>query len=311
MNISSISSNDNISLFLFSEINKKIFLLKKEWDNLQSDLKNGRFVYSDINTALTTPFLHEFNELFINKHGYKYFEKNLNTIFKNYYVGRGVVLGDSEPKCKPHYQRFIPDSNYIKSPNRFSPKGKDWLYLSICSPKVPSSLTKIISCSKMECRVSNSDSFYFCKFKSTKSNKKIIDLTQSIDSTYDSINNNLNNEALRAVKKDVALKKENINSFEDIINNCNELSKKKINELQIKHLVMSLSKMLSETLFNPINTNDKDLIYAPFHCIAQYFLSLNYSGIIYKSTVYNSAKNMVLFDKTLAIPFGLIMNIHV
>lgn len=227
MNISSISSNDNISLFLFSEINKKIFLLKKEWDNLQSDLKNGRFVYSDINTALTTPFLHEFNELFINKHGYKYFEKNLNTIFKNYYVGRGVVLGDSEPKCKPHYQRFIPDSNYIKSPNRFSPKGKDWLYLSICSPKVPSSLTKIISCSKMECMVSNSDSFYFCKFKSTKSNKKIIDLTQSIDSTYDSINNNLNNEALRAVKKDVALKKENINSFEDIINNCNELSKKK------------------------------------------------------------------------------------
>ena len=79
----------------------------------------------------------------------------------------------------------------------------------------------------MECMVSNSDSFYFCKFKSTKSNKKIIDLTQSIDSTYDSINNNLNNEALRAVKKDVALKKENINSFEDIINNCNELSKKK------------------------------------------------------------------------------------
>lgn len=52
----------------------------------------------------------------------------------------------------------------------------------------------------------------------------------------------------------------------------------------------------------PLNSNDKNSIYVPFHCIANYFRSLNYSGIIYKSTVYDKGKNMVLFDKNIVTP---------
>ena len=71
-----------------------------------------------------------------------------------------------------------------------------------------------------------------------------------------------------------------------------------------KWLVYTYAKMLSEQIFVPVDANDKKLMYAPFHCMAQYFLSLGYSGIIYKSTVFDKGKNLVLFDKGLAKPVG-------
>lgn len=48
----------------------------------------------------------------------------------------------------------------------------------------------------------------------------------------------------------------------------------------------------------------RNLMYAPFQCIAQYFLDKGYSGIKYKSTVCESTKDIVLFDKTYAHPVG-------
>lgn len=38
--------------------------------------------------------------------------------------------------------------------------------------------------------------------------------------------------------------------------------------------------------------------------MAQYFLSLGYSGIMYKSTVFDKGKNLVLFNKSLVTPVG-------
>lgn len=46
--------------------------------------------------------------------------------------------------------------------------------------------------------------------------------------------------------------------------------------------------------------------YAPFQVMAQYFISLEFSEIIYKSTVSSVGKNIVLFDKNVAYPTGKI-----
>jgi hypothetical protein len=66
--------------------------------------------------------------------------------------------------------------------------------------------------------------------------------------------------------------------------------------------------LLSEEIFVPLDTEDRDLAYAPFQTMATYFLSIGYSGIIYKSTVQNGGKNIVLFDKRLAHPMGEIVD---
>ena len=66
-------------------------------------------------------------------------------------------------------------------------------------------------------------------------------------------------------------------------------------------------KLLSEQIFLPLeDTDNKELLYAPFQCVAQYFLSKGYAGIKYKSTVCTGAKDIVLFDKTMAAPVGTI-----
>ena len=56
---------------------------------------------------------------------------------------------------------------------------------------------------------------------------------------------------------------------------------------------------------------DKELMYSPFQCMAQYFLSLGYEGIVYSSTVFPEGKNVVLFDKEAAIPFGKIRTLTI
>ena len=40
--------------------------------------------------------------------------------------------------------------------------------------------------------------------------------------------------------------------------------------------------------------------------MAQYYISLGYSGIVYGSTVCPAGKNIVLFDKYMACPVGTI-----
>lgn len=54
------------------------------------------------------------------------------------------------------------------------------------------------------------------------------------------------------------------------------------------------------------HTDDKTLMYTPFQTMAQYYISLGYSGIIYGSTVSAVGRNIVLFDKNIAYPSGAI-----
>ena len=72
----------------------------------------------------------------------------------------------------------------------------------------------------------------------------------------------------------------------------------------IKWSIYTYARLLSEQIFLPITTEDKELMYAPFHCLAQYFLSFGYVGIMYSSTVFPDSKNIVLFDKYTAELYG-------
>lgn len=52
--------------------------------------------------------------------------------------------------------------------------------------------------------------------------------------------------------------------------------------------------------------DNKKIEYAPFQTMAQYYISLGYSGIVFGSTVCPSGKSIVLFDKAIAVPSGKI-----
>lgn len=65
------------------------------------------------------------------------------------------------------------------------------------------------------------------------------------------------------------------------------------------------SKLLSEQIFKPLNDcDDRSIMYAPFQTMAQYYVSLGFSGIIYESTVSRSGRNIVMFNKNVAHPTG-------
>lgn len=66
------------------------------------------------------------------------------------------------------------------------------------------------------------------------------------------------------------------------------------------------SNMLSEQIFVPIEDSNKKFEYTPFQTMAKYFEGHGFGGIIYKSTKYDKAKNLVLFDKNSASPIGSI-----
>ena len=90
------------------------------------------------------------------------------------------------------------------------------------------------------------------------------------------------------------------------------LTENEINEMKVEISFWALHtylKLLSEQIFTPLaDADDKSLMYAPFQCMAKYFLNKGYVGIKYKSTVCTGAKDIVLFDKTMATPVGTIQD---
>lgn len=90
------------------------------------------------------------------------------------------------------------------------------------------------------------------------------------------------------------------------------LFKNNVNADEFKRLftewgVYTHTKLLSEQIFEPLyDTDDKSIMYAPFQTMAQYYISLGYAGIVYGSTVSSVGRNIVLFDKNIAHPDGVI-----
>lgn len=135
---------------------------------------------------------------------------------------------------------------------------------------------------------------------------KIVDLTKMANDNYDKINSDLiaafeskKNDAVKEILGSGNLSNSNTSKI------VTKYKEKYLDDAQLWAL-KTYSNMLSEQIFVPIEDSNKKLEYTPFQTMAKYFESHGFGGIIYKSTKYSNAKNLVLFDKNYATPYGTI-----
>lgn len=256
---------------------KKTFI--DVWEKLRMDLAEEKFKYNELDQVLKTTFFSQFVQIIERIDNIHNANTNLNDIKTYASLLRGANLDIDE---KVEYSRFIPNKEKFKAINRFSPEDKEYLYLSI-------DFKKSYNNNKDNCiaeiRAKEGNRVAFCEFevKSKYKYLKIINLTscQKTITEYEKEFQRLANEGM----------------FK------NSSSRKKIEMFFLKIYL----KMLSEYLFCPIKTDDKKIEYSPFHCMANYFESIGYSGIIYESTVNKGGKNLVLFDKNYVNPINEII----
>lgn len=281
------------TIFDFGNVEKNEKALKKTWDDFRECLARKDFQYNEIDKAMNSTFLKVYNDLFHTNFGIKHKTIEFEAILDKK-MGRGTKLGEKEV---PDYERFVPKAEFIKSDNRFSPEGVEWLYLCIGEE------TEIYKCAIAECRAGSGDRFGFCHFELDKKyrNCKLVDLTISDDISYEEINQEMENYAQKEKKKAVRIVKAVGNP------NINPINMVEFKRKFTEWAVYTYAKLLSEQIFTPLDvTDDKSLMYAPFQTLAQYYKTLGYSGIIFGSTVCPVGKNIVLFDKEMAQPIGKI-----
>lgn len=107
--------------------------IKAKWELLRKDLQVGKYSFDDESEATKSKFLSEFDQLFTIDGGQEYFSRTLTDVFNKAFVLRGAIIHDT--KLELDGSRFIPNSHYIKDDNRFSPKGIEWIYLTLGFPK--------------------------------------------------------------------------------------------------------------------------------------------------------------------------------
>ena len=258
--------------------------VKCKWTQLRNDLIEKKYRYNEVIPSKESAFLSEFNRLFSDEVGRKYFEVLLDNVFCEAIVLRGAKLKPDENI--PKADRFIPKAKYIKDDNRFSPARVEWLYLALGYPNDDSGRMLAEKCSQKECRAGDGDRFGICQFELVESNTKVIDLT---------VGDNWTPQSLQIELHDLV---------EDYKRRGKPLNADDLMETDVckRNLIAAYASIMSEELFVPIETSNEQFEYIPFHCIAQYFQSFGYQGIIYTSTMCEGGKNMVLFNKEIANP---------
>ncbi len=288
-------------LFEFSDISKNEKTIQRTWENFRSALATGVFSYNELDAAKANiTFLKVFNDLF--SHCHPFFDASAESILScPTTLMRAVRLLPADPD--PTYSRFIPNKNYITKHNRFSPPGVEWLYLAMGDPCVAK------NCALKECRAVTGELFSLCQFKLNEkySEKTLVDLTIAEDVSYEDLNRQLENSAddirNREVKKAVnSIMRKGYAKTPDVSD---------VKEKLTRWVAYTYARLLSKQIFVPVETEDKEFMYSPFQCMAQYFLSHGYEGIVYSSTVFPEGKNVVLFDKDAATPIGKIIKIYV
>lgn len=285
-----------MNYFDFGDRKKSEEAIYRTWDELRDSLKNKEFAYNDIEKAKSKTFLKVFDDLFYKNKGFSLITKQINDIKTK--IGRGTILDSKE---KVDYERFIPKKEFITRDNRFSPEGVEWLYLAMDTS------VNAFEVSKNEIYANLGNRFGFCEFRFDDGSleKHIVDLTIADGHTFEEINSKLENYIQRISKQEI---------IKSIITGTLPCKSNILNEEDFKKefiswTIFTYCKLLSEEIFVPLDTEDKRIEYAPFQLIAQYFLSIGYSGIIYKSTVCKEGKNLVLFDKSYAHPYGNITDV--
>lgn len=281
------------NIFDFSGIKNSEPIIRNTWNEFRECLANVLFSYNEIEKAKKQTFLKVYDDLFHKHSGIEHKTIALKDL-KGKLIGRGTILKTDEV---PNYERFLPKEEYIKEDNRFSPPRVEWLYLAIGDDN------DIHECAQAECRAKKGNRFGFCHFQfdSKYDECKLVDLTIADDVSYAELNADLEEYGQAQVKKGIKIAK--ALGFVPRMNT----NKKEFEELFTRWGVYTYTKLLSEQIFEPLTVCDnKTIAYAPFQTMAQYYISLGYSGIVYGSTVCPVGKNIVLFDKHMACPVGTI-----
>lgn len=281
------------NIFDFGNIGNSEKAIKRTWCEFREALAIGLFTYDEVDKAKEQTFLKVYDDLFHQNLGIEHKTITVSEL-KGQMVGRGTILRSSEI---PDYGRFLPKKEFIKEDNRFSPPGVEWLYLAIGDDR------SIHNCAEAECRANSGDRFGFCHFQFAPQYDecKLVDLTIADDISYETLNATLEEYGRTQVKKGVKIAK--ALGYVPKVNVDKEEFKKRFTRWG----VYTYAKLLSEQIFVPIDASgNKSITYAPFQAMAQYYISLGYSGIVFGSTVCPDGKNIVLFDKQMAFPIGKI-----
>lgn len=280
-------------IFDFDNLSSIEATLRKTWFEFREALAKEDFKPHEMKKAKKVTFLKVYDDLFHQHSGLSLQTKTLYNI-RGMSIGRGAVLRSDE---KPNFERFTPKKEYIREDNRFSPPGVEWLYLSLGEE------ASLFECTQKECRAKTGDRFGFCHFDILPQfeHYKVVDLTISDNISFHDLNDELEAYGRKKVKKGI-----------DIAFKTGRIPEQSIDKQEFENVirtwaVYTYSKLLSEQIFVPLDVpSNKKIEYAPFQTMAKYYISLGYSGIIYDSTVCNNGKNLVLFDKTIAKPYGII-----
>lgn len=286
------------NIFDYGDITNTEKIIRSTWADFRELLGKGIFKYNELEVAKKAIFLKQFDDYFNKNNCKRFFTKTIGDLINQQYIfARGAKLKENEIA---DYNRFIPISTYISKDNRFSPEGIEWLYLAYgFNGNKDDRIEAAEACTVSECRAEQGQKFGICRFvlDAIFENVKLVDLTIADDLTYTQLNTNLEKYG-KKVKK-------NMRRISDIgiqpHINQNEF-KKKFEEW----FSYTDAKLISEQLFEPVTNGTEKYMYAPFQCLAKYFESLGYGGILYPSTVYPQARNIVLFNKTIGHPSGAI-----
>lgn len=230
--------------------------LRETWNELKESLKNKEIVYDDLEKVLKTRFIQVLNGILEHEYSKNCVDINMKYYARSKKFLRAVIINSDE--CITT-KRFLPMAEKMRSANRFSPKGVEWLYLGF-----DRYLNDAKKCCFAEVRADENSNIKFCEFKHNNVEHKVINLTIADDMDWEEI--------------------------------CTKHVKTP-EKTTVEFVLQLYCKLLSEEIFLPVKSEDKDVEYAPFQCMAQYFKSLGYDGIIYKSTVSKFGKNIVMFDK--------------
>lgn len=259
-------------------------LLKNTWNIIKKDLANGIIKYNDIDRILQYKFMKQFDDMFTMME--KSFEIPLSKI-KYLYRAAGEKANN--------YERMIPKIEFA-SLNRFNPPEEVFIYLGISDNK--NSVDGRFNIAEKTCleeiRAKKGLACSICEFQIVDfaKSKKIIDIGIADKYTNDELIGELLNEKVKLSHKNYRQNREDKERLNEII-----LEKKGSEYLLAKIMAKLYFKMISDNLFVPIkNVQDKKYEYAPFHAFANYFRIKGYAGIIYKSTIYDMGKNLVLFN---------------
>lgn len=295
------------NLYNFLGIENCERIIKVTWSQFRLELANKKFRYNEIDAALKTTFLHVFDDLFV--HGHSLLEKKvIDALSPDSSIMRAAHIKDGDPD--PDYNRFIPTAKYITTHNRFSPPGMEWLYLAIGPGNDCGTGFSIAEkCALKECRASAGDHYALCSFKPTDAykDKKVVDLTIAKDYSFDEINAALEQRSQQIYKREIS----RVVASRIITGKAREPKTEDLKPAIERWIVYTYARLLSEQIFLPITTEDREIMYAPFQCVAQYFLSRGYVGIVFSSTVFPEGKNIVLFDKQAAEPYNPIKSVIV